>query len=51
MPEAVEKIEAVEPPEAKLRKKTVLEIAREALKKVRENKKAMAGGAPQSTEK
>ena len=49
MPEAVEAVEPVEPKQ-KLTRKEVLEIARNALKKVREEKKAIAGGA-QSSEK
>ena len=50
MPEVVETIETVEPKQ-KLTRKEVLEIARKALKKVREEKKAIAGGAIQSSEK
>jgi len=49
MPEAVEAVEPIEPKQ-KLTRKEVLEIARKALKKVREEKKAIAGGA-QSSEK
>jgi hypothetical protein len=51
MPEAVETVEPIEPKQ-KLTRKEVLEIARKALKKVREEKKAISGGATQhSSEK
>jgi hypothetical protein len=48
MPEAVETVETVEPKQ-KLTRKEVLEIARKALKTMREEKKAIAGGATQQS--
>jgi hypothetical protein len=48
MPEAVEAVEPIEPKQ-KLTRKEVLEIARKALKKMREEKKAIAGGATQQS--
>jgi len=49
MPEAIEAVEPVGEPKQKLTRKEVLEIARKALKKVREEKKAIAGGATQQS--